>query len=339
MPKRVLGRTKLAVSLLGFGVGPVIDPAVYRRAVELGVTYFHLGFDKYSIKLEPPEKYNRQALAALKPLRKRITVSYMTTVRSTKDELLADLDDFLAASGFGDIDVWFVCCPSPDLLEEFGEAMEVARTAGKARWAAMATHGLERDVPIMVAPDSAIDVVMMGYNFASSPKIKESLAKLHAAGLGITPMKPLAGRFYKDATDSPAPLLRWLAADDRVHTIPVGMTTIEHVEQNAVALQQPISDKDRKALEGLLAHTSPRLCRLCGNCDGRCPRGLAVSDLVRTAMYAEGYGNLRMAQSHFAAIPASRRRVACADCPTCLVQCPNGVAVRDRILRAQALLS
>jgi predicted aldo/keto reductase-like oxidoreductase len=43
MPKRVLGRTKLSVSLLGFGCTQVKNKAVYQRAIELGVNYFHMG--------------------------------------------------------------------------------------------------------------------------------------------------------------------------------------------------------------------------------------------------------------------------------------------------------
>jgi predicted aldo/keto reductase-like oxidoreductase len=180
---------------------------------------------------------------------------------------------------------------------------------------------------------------MMSYNFLSPPEDREWLGKLHGAGLGIVPMKPLAGRFYEKTTRKPDALIRWLAADARVHTIPVGMYTVEQVEQNVGALHKPLSDEDRKDLKGLMAYNSLRFCRMCGACDGRCPYGLAVSDLVRVAMYAEGYRNPGLARTHLAAIPPSQRRISCQDCEQCSILCPNGVAIRDRILRAQELLA
>ncbi len=216
--------------------------------------------------------------------------------------------------------------------------MAVARQAGKARWGALATHSLNDIMPQLTTPDSPIDVVMMAYNYTSSSDDAKNLAKLSSAGMGITPMKPLAGRFYKETSDDSGPLLRWLAADQRVHTIPVGMKTIAHVEQNAAALHTPLSNHDRDVLQSQLAFTSARFCRMCNHCDGRCPQGLAIRDLVRCAMYAEGYGDLAMARSHFAAIDARQRRITCQDCDKCTVQCPNGVAIRERVQRAKELL-
>jgi len=214
----------------------------------------------------------------------------------------------------------------------------VARKAGKARWGALATHSLNAMMPQLTAPGSPIDVVMMTYNHTSSSDDEQNLATLHSAGLGITPMKPLAGRFYKETSDDSGPHLRWLVADPRVHTIPVGMKTIAHVEQNVSALRTTLSDADRETLKSQLAFTSARFCRMCGTCDGRCAGGLAVNDVVRSVMYAEGYSDLAMARSHFAAIPEEQRRMACHNCTQCTVHCPKGVAIRERMQRAMELL-
>jgi len=339
MPKRVLGRTRLSVSFLGFAVFHLRHPAIYRRAVDLGISYFHTVVDSNTRKLLAPDEYNLDAFAALRPFRDRIVVSHMTVDRSSKPAMLKDLDGVLQQSGFGHLDIWYICCPSPEQLDDFSEAVAAARKAGKVRYAALSTHRLAQDVPQVTAPDSSIDVVMMSYNFLSPPEDREWLAKLHAAGLGIVPMKPLAGRFYEKTADRPDALIRWLAADLGVHTIPVGMSTVGQVEQNVAALQQPLSDEDRKVLKRLTAYTSPRFCRMCGACDGRCPQGLAISDLVRVAMYAEGYRDLDVARDHFEAIPAAQRRISCQDCQACSVHCPNGVAIRDRIRRVQELLA
>jgi len=330
MPKRLLGRTKLPVSLLGFGCTQVKDKSVYQRAIESGVSYFHLG--------DRDPAYNLEACAALQPLQKQIVVAYMSHPKKSRQELLADLDGFLQQSKMGYLDVWFVITPSPEVLSEFREAATVAQTAGKIRWTGMTTHNLDRDVPVLTAPDYFIDVVMLVYNFTSPPAHQEALERLHAAGCGITPMKPLAGRFYEVSASKPDALLRWLAADSRIHTIPVIMQTVEQVEQNVAALKQPFSNEDLNTLQSLFAFTSARFCRLCGACSGQCRHNLAVSDLVRVAMYAEGYRDLNRARVHFTAIPPAQRQFVCDDCESCTVHCPNGVAIRERIRCARDLV-
>ena len=179
---------------------------------------------------------------------------------------------------------------------------------------------------------------MLTYNYTSSADDQVRLAKLNAAGLGLVPMKPLAGRFDEATTARPDACLRWLAADPRVHSIPVAMQSTDQLDQNIAALQQPLSEEDRRRLTASLLQVSPRFCRMCGACDDTCPHGLAVSDLVRVAMYLEGYRDPALARFHLKSIPAPRRRRSCDGCPHCSVTCPNGVAVRDRILKAQELV-
>jgi uncharacterized protein len=338
LPKRVLGRSKLSVSLLGFGVLHVKDAVLYQRAVDRGITYFHFVEDQNTRKLLAPDVHNLGACAALRPLRRHLVVSYMTVKRSSKAVMLQDLDGFLRDSGFGHLDIWYVCCPSPEQWDDFCEAFAEARQAGKARCAAISTHRLAGDMDRLTAADSPIDVVMMTYNYTSSAEDQARLAKLNAAGLGIVPMKPLAGRFDEATSARPDACLRWLAAEPRVHSIPVAMQSVEQLDQNIAALQQPLSEEDRRRLTASLLHVSPRFCRMCGACDGACPNGLAVSDLVRVAMYLEGYRDPGLARLHLESIPAPHRRVSCDGCARCSVACPNGVAVRDRILKAQELV-
>jgi len=325
MPKRILGRTKLSVSLLGFGCTQVKDKAVYQRAIELGINYFHMG--------DRDPTYNLDACAALLPFRKKINIAYMSHPKASRAILLEDLDNYLRQSGFGFLDVWFVITPRSEVLDEFHEAVYIARKAGKIRWAGITTHNLDQDVAKLTLPESPIDVVMLTFNYLSPPEHSKKLGELHNAGLGITPMKPLAGKFYETTTNKPDALLRWLTADNRIHTIPVIMETVEQVEQNVAAVKQSLSEKDRELLQAMVYYNSPRFCRMCGSCEGKCPKGLAVSDLIRTAMYAEGYRDLSLARSNFLSIPEKSRRISCHECERCSVLCPNGVAIQERICK------
>jgi predicted aldo/keto reductase-like oxidoreductase len=330
MQQRILGRTGLQVSILGFGCTQVKNRMAYRRAVDLGINYFHMG--------DRDPAYNLEACEVLLPYRKDIYIAYMSHPKDSGALLLEDLNGFLKQSKMSYLDVWFVITPRPEVLNEFIEAARIARSEGKIRWTGITTHSLDRDIATLTMPESPIDVVMMTFNYLSPPDHSEKLGNLHAAGLGITPMKPLAGRFYEQTADNPGALLRWLIADSRIHTVPVIMKTAEEVEQNAAAIQQSFSEEDRKTLQAMTAYNSGRFCRMCGSCEGKCPQGLAVSDLVRTAMYAEGYRDLNLARANVALIPEKNRRITCWNCKHCTVICPNGVAVKQQILKADTYL-
>lgn len=337
MPIRTLGTTDIPVSFLGFAVFANRDKALYRRAADLGITYFHSVVDSATRKQLGSDEYNVDAFSALRPMRDRLVISHMTVKRDTKGDLRHDLDEYLRQSRFGHLDIWYICCPVGGQLDDFVEVFEEVRKAGKVRASALSTHQLAKDVPKVIAPGSSIDGVMMTYNYTVPADHKEWLAKLHDAGKGVVAMKGMAGRFYTKTGEKAGPLVRWLLAEPRLSTVPVGMETVEELEENVAALEHSLSDEDRKALERQMAYASPRFCRTCGACDGRCPKGLAISDHVRVAMYAEGYDNPTLAREQFAAIPAAARNVSCDDCERCAVRCPNGVAVRNRVTRARTI--
>jgi aryl-alcohol dehydrogenase-like predicted oxidoreductase len=333
LPQRVLGRTGLAVSALGFGCTDVRDPAVYRRAVDLGVTCFLLNHDA--------KRQNPEAAAALLPFRGRIVVGCLTNVRGSAEAMRQELDAFLAMSGFGHVDLWYFVTPTPALRGTFVEAFSEARRAGKARFAAITTHDPKNHLEALVAPESPIDAVMLVHNFTTSPEVSSQVDRLHAAGVAITPMKPMAGNFTTEKTGEAdaqhAAALRWLVADTRVGCVPTVMTSLLQLEANAAAVGAPFSREDEAVLRAWTPRVSERFCRDCGTCAGSCPSGVHVPGLVRAAMYAEGYADLDRARREVRAIPASRRRPACTACPECTVRCPSGVFVRARIERALAL--
>lgn len=73
-------------------------------------------------------------------------------------------------------------------------------------------------------------------------------------------MKPLAGKFYESSMKKPDALLRWLAADSRIHSIPVIMNTIDQAEQNVSAVKHSLSEEDRELLQTLFSYNSRRFC-------------------------------------------------------------------------------
>jgi predicted aldo/keto reductase-like oxidoreductase len=64
-----------------------------------------------------------------------------------------------------------------------------------------------------------------------------------------------------------------------------------------------------------------------------------VADTIRYLSYSDFYGQYALGREHFQALPAEARAARCGDCTDCAIQCPNGVHVRDRLIRAQELFA
>ena len=78
---------------------------------------------------------------------------------------------------------------------------------------------------------------------------------------------------------------------------------------------------------------------MCYECKGTCPKGMPVADVLRFLSYHDFYGDYHHAVVSFRGLAREVRDVRCSDCDPCAIQCPNGVHVQDRLIRAQRLLA
>jgi predicted aldo/keto reductase-like oxidoreductase len=100
-----------------------------------------------------------------------------------------------------------------------------------------------------------------------------------------------------------------------------------------------LSPADEKLLAAHLEWIAPFYCRMCGQCEGACQKGLPVEDVLRYLTYADGYRQFAMARQEFQTLAPVHRDVRCGDCGECTVQCPHGVRVSDCMARAQELFA
>ena len=104
-------------------------------------------------------------------------------------------------------------------------------------------------------------------------------------------------------------------------------------------MAERFTDADSKILSARLEEITPYFCRMCGECDGKCPKGLPVADMVRFVMYADGYGQFPLGRENFLRMSTEQQNVRCGDCTDCTVECPHGVHVQARLSRAQELFA
>jgi aryl-alcohol dehydrogenase-like predicted oxidoreductase len=364
---RTLGRTGLKVTPLAFGCMTTSDPTVIRRAADLGINHFD------TARVYQNGHTERRVGAALKDVRKDVVISSKSTSR-TKADLLADLDRSLSELGTDYLDVWYLHNRNEpaDVTDEHLEAQRIGKESGKIRFAGVSTHFNMDRMLAHLAKLGQTDVVLTTYNFAmrsvdaaanASPDAPRTdmtgaIQAARKAGLGIVVMKVMAGgtsrvqrgdRVYGanpqelrqrlSTAGVPVAAIRWALRNESVDTAIVCMTSHEELDEDLQALAAPFGPDDERLLTGQLALIGPSYCRMCGACGGSCEKGVRVPDVLRILTYADGYRQFALARERFLELPPSARPAACADCAACSFECAHGVAFRDGLARAQALLA
>jgi len=341
---RTLGKTGLKVTAMGFGCMITSDQSVVEKAADIGITYFDTARGYQGGNNE------RMVGAALKSRRKNLVLSTKNN-QGTKDGATKNLETSLKELGTDYIDVWYLHgAGSPEAItDEWLEVATQAKKDGKIRFFGLSCHG-GHDKVIPAAIAKKLDVVLSSYNFTMSPPIDPFLEQASKAGLGVVAMKVMAGGLRRlkpgvkgyEALNSGkgyVPALKWVLRNQNINTTVPSITDMDQLDANLAAMTSPYTPEDDKTLTAELEHLRPLYCRMCGRCSGVCPKGLPVADMLRFLAYAEGYGQYALGRENFLALGEEITGVRCGDCASCAVQCPNGVHVSERLIRAQELFA
>ncbi len=361
---RTLGKTGLKVTSLSFGCMTTADASVIERAADMGIIHFD------TARVYQNGNNERMVGAALKGKRRQVVISSKTAA-TTGQAALNDLDTSLRELGTDYLDVWYLHNKSEpgEVTDDLLEAQRAAKKAGKIRFAGVSTHFNMDRMLAHVAKLGQTDVVLTTYNFSmksistggQAPRQADMTAAIRAArksGLGIVVMKVMAGgvsrvsrgdRLYgadaesmKRTLGQPGAALaaiKWALKNESVDTAIVCMADHDQLDENIRAMAEPFTEKDENLLAAQLASISPTYCRMCGACNGVCEKGAPVPKILRILSYADGYGQFALARERFLELSEAERNIRCGDCDSCSVNCPNGVQVRDRLMRAQSLLA
>jgi aryl-alcohol dehydrogenase-like predicted oxidoreductase len=309
---RVLGKTGLKVSAVGSGVGIEPDPQVITRAIDLGVNYFD------TARMYGNGNSERITGTALKGKRDKVLLATKTDGR-TKSDIFKDMDASLKALDTDYVDIYHLHSrDTPDTItDEAVEACEMLKKEGKTRFIGVSTHDVHA-VADHILEIGKFDVVQTTYIIA------------------------VAGFIPRDVNlpkEGPLAAIKWVLLNPAISTTVPYAKNISELEMNVRAMTETYTPQDEKMLYTRNQEIRPLYCRMCYECKGKCPKGVPVTDELRFLAYYDFGGNLHQAQDNFRRLAEEIRRVRCSDCSSCAVQCPNGVDVRNRLIRAQELLA
>ena len=339
---RVLGKTGLKVTQVGMGCMITSDPAVVSRAVDMGITYID------TARAYSRGNNERMVGGALGANRGRITLSSKSQA-ATKAEALQELETSLKELGTDHLDIWYMHMrDAPEkITDESVDAWTTAKQQGKIRFIGVSTHNPNAIVD-RVLQLGKFDVVLSQYSFATGAGNDATFKRLSDAGIGLVAMKVMAPAGGRGGRGAPATsvvpgkhlaALKWVLKNPLVGTAIPSMTDIDQLENNFRALTEKITAADEKLLALVNEEIRPYYCRMCQKCSGQCPKGVPVSDTIRYLSYADFYGQFPLGRDYFMELPENVRNIRCADCSSCSVQCPNGVHVTERLIRAQEMFA
>ena len=232
MEYRRLGRTELKVSLLGVGCGylGMLERAEGRRLLErafaLGINYFDGRYGDSNRMLSPLVRRHRDSCIIV------------TKTRSpTAEGAVARIDEDLTELDSDYIDIFLLRVYNHDMLKEYlapGGAMEGlqrAREAGKVRFIGLSGHSDLTALAAGVETD-LVDVVLFPLNLVRREAMEQFVPIAQAHDVGLAVMKPVSVGM------APAEIsLRWLA-NQPIHTMVPGMTTMEHLKVDVAAVER-----------------------------------------------------------------------------------------------------
>jgi predicted aldo/keto reductase-like oxidoreductase len=346
IPYRTLGKTRLKVAPVGFGVGFTPDPSVIARSLDMGVNYFDTARDYAQGNSE------RLLGMALKGRRDNVVLVSKSMARSGA-EVLSHIDVSLKTLGTDHVDAYLMHAKdTPESIPaEVVDTLDSIKKQGKTRFIGVSTHDPNAVVDHILKLGK-IDIVLITYSFAMGSTRDEAIEKLHDAGIGVAAMKVMGatssqGRGGRGIpTVKPMPTkegslaaLKWALRNPGIAVAIPFMRDEEQLAMNVRAMTESLTPEEEKLLVARSEEIRALYCRMCYQCKGQCPQGLPVTDMLRFLAYNDFYGDFHQARENFMRLPREVRNVSCQDCSSCAIDCPNGVQVRDRLIRAQQLLA
>ena len=326
MEYRILGKTGLKISRMGFGGIPIqrIDEegtrTLMHRLMEEGINYIDTARG-YTVS----EQYLGYGLEGI---RDKFILATKSMGR-TKEAMAADIEISLKNLRTDYIDLYQIHNPSMEQLDQVigpGGALEAlleAKAAGKIGHIGLTAHSqavFERALEM-----DWVETFMFPYNIVETHG--EKLIKACGEkGIGFIDMKPLAGGALEDATLA----LRYVCANPAVTVTIPGMADPKELDQNLAAVNNdaPLTAEEKAKILETRSALGTQFCRRCNYCQP-CAAGINISGALLFEGYLSRYGLADWAKARYATLP--HKASECIGCGACESRCPYNLPIRKML--------
>jgi len=262
---RILGRSGIRVTPVGFGATRTMEPALAKSALEKGINFLDTGRSYFNgqneVMVGKVIKGMRKDFVIQSKIRINIReqgehLKSAEVSRRIKKEMATSLEESLKALQTDYIDIMlFHGASSVDIIhhEAIMEFFEEAKKAGKIRSRGFSSHVNQAELLKASNESKFYDVIMVAYNHKGSyihwrsrrysewdqPAMEIELEKARKNGIGLVAMKTCsAGPYSPDEESKPSfeAALKWILSQGKVHTMAVAMANFKEIEENIRAM-------------------------------------------------------------------------------------------------------
>ena len=362
MEYKILGKTGLMISEIGFGGIPIMSNRTTEILVDLKRITFAQAYETLRYAYENGITFYDTARdygdseerigGALKGVRQKVIIASKSKAL-TYDTMKEDIDQSLIQLDTDYIDLYqlhFVRnIASYDIIMDAERgafrALLEAKEAGKIRACGIAAHNLK--VLHLAVENDIFDTVQLPLNLIEHEYI-DIIDKCRKRNHGTIAMKAYAGG---SLTKSTRVTLKYNISDNdvkrtaltfvlnqKIDTVIPGMESIRQVYENLdiyKSYKSGSSDISSKMISTIVKDFAKGFCRRCLYCEP-CPAGVPVEMILRLRKYAEDYGLEHWAKSQYGALETNS--LECTACGECEVKCPYQIKIRKEISLAHNIL-
>ena len=324
MEYRILGKTGLKISRLGFGGIPIqktdaqATKALMQQLLSAGVNYIDTARG-YTVS----EEYLGYGLEGIREHFVLATKSMARTREGMEKDIAISLQNLRTDY----IDLYQVHNPNAKDLEQVMapggalEALQEAKTAGKIGHIGITLHAVELFEKAVELP--WVETIMFPYNIVETQG-EELIAKCAEKNIGFICMKPLAGGAIENANAA----LRFVVSNPNVTVVIPGMGAPEEITQNVAITSDssPLTTEEQAQMRKIREQLGTNFCRRCNYC-APCANGLNIPLVFLIEGYYSRYDLKEWAAGRYAAL--DKTAGDCIGCGVCEERCPYNLPIRE----------
>ena len=336
MQKRILGKTGLQVSVIGFGGIPIRKLSMREaknllaEAVGAGINFFDTaqGYGDSEVKIGEGLKEKREEciLATKSPCR-------------TAEEVASHVRKALARLKTDSIDLYQIhhVSKAPELervLSPGGALEGLIRQKKEGNIKHIGITGHNTDLLYKALEQSEeLETVQFPFNIIEDGKNERALLKIaKKLGVGTIIMKPLAGGVIPE----PELCLRWILQQG-VDVIIPGMILSTEIKMNSSLGDKlrPLSPQELSRLKAKVKPMEQDFCRRCLYCEP-CPEGVPIYFIQELGDKVKISAVKDMCKEMYASL--EKNAEDCTECGECEEKCPYELPIREMLKEKHRLL-
>lgn len=327
MNKKLLGKTGLEVSVIGFGGIPVQRveekdvKALFDHALDRGINFIDTarGYTVSESYIGKAIEGKREAWILATKSTARDYQGMKADIEISLSNLRTDFIDLYQLHFVKDMDIY------EQIMAEDGayKALVEAKAAGKIGHIGITSH--DASLLEQVIGSGHFETVQFPYNPIESQGVK-MFEMAHKLNIGTIVMKPIAGGAFEKGEIS----LKYIMQNENIDIAIPGMDTIDVIDKNTHhdVVSGPLTEADLKLIESVKAELGETFCRRCGYCDP-CPEGINISAQFLLEGYMMRYDLKDWALTRFKSLEKTAKD--CVECGACEPRCPYDLPIRQML--------